>query len=60
MFDRENSGCTIVENGKLLTLHRVERKHLEIPGGGVEPGETLAQAAARETNRKKKEKNSDI
>ena len=49
MFDRENSGCCIIENGKLLTLYRIERKHLEIPGGGVKAGESLAEAAARET-----------
>lgn len=43
------AGCAIVENGKLLLLLKREHQHLEFPGGQVEEGETLEQAAIRET-----------
>ena len=49
MFDRENAGCTIEENGKILTIYRTNRNHLETPGGGIEVGESLETAALRET-----------
>ncbi len=45
------SGCVIKDkNGNILLLHRniPKRQQWEIPGGKVEVGETLEQAAARE------------
>lgn len=43
------AGCAIIEDGKLLLLFKREHRHYEFPGGQVEPGETLEQAALRET-----------
>lgn len=48
-MDRENSGCAIIEGDKLLLLWRLKHGHYEFPGGGVKPGESLEQAAVRET-----------
>lgn len=42
------SGCAIVEHGEILLLYSRERRHFELPGGKVQPGETLEQAATRE------------
>ena len=39
----------VYDRGRLLTvLHRGDRHKIALPGGHVEPGETYAQAAARE------------
>lgn len=43
------AGCAIIENNKLLLLLKREHQHFEFPGGQVEEGETLEQAAIRET-----------
>ena len=45
----QNSGCAIIEDGKLLVLWRIKHHHYEFPGGKVKPGETLEEAAKRET-----------
>ena len=42
------SGCAIVEEGKLLLRFRKRDTMYEFPGGTVEKGETLVQAALRE------------
>ncbi|MEK6960574.1 MAG: NUDIX hydrolase [Nanoarchaeota archaeon] len=50
MIDRiQNSGCAIIDGDKLLLLWKIKRNHYEFPGGKVEPGESLEQAALRET-----------
>ena len=42
------SGCAIVQDGKLLLRLRKRDTMYEFPGGTVEKGETLVQAALRE------------
>ncbi|MCM3920461.1 NUDIX domain-containing protein [Frankia sp. AiPs1] len=36
------------DRGALLLIHRTDNKYWSIPGGGIEPGETVRQATARE------------
>lgn len=45
----QNSGCVIVREGKLLVLFKIKHSHYELPGGKMEPGETIQQTAIRET-----------
>lgn len=40
----------IIENGKILLTQREDFEYWVLPGGGVEAGESLAQAARREAN----------
>lgn len=42
------SGCLIIENKKLLLLHRRERDHWELPGGKIKTNENPKQTARRE------------
>lgn len=42
------SGCAIIKNGKLLVLWKKRHGHYEFPGGRVENGENLQEAATRE------------
>jgi 8-oxo-dGTP pyrophosphatase MutT (NUDIX family) len=44
------AGAFIVDKGKILLIHRFfqGREYYVIPGGGVEEGETLEEAAIRE------------
>lgn len=42
------AGCLIIENGKILLLHRIDKQHWELPGGVVKEGESIEQAAKRE------------
>lgn len=42
------SGCLIIENNKLILLHRMGKDHWELPGGIIEPGENPEQTAIRE------------
>jgi 8-oxo-dGTP pyrophosphatase MutT (NUDIX family) len=46
------SGVVIVHDGKVALIKRVRegRLYYVFPGGGVEPGETLEAAAAREAH----------
>ncbi len=43
------SGCAIIDDGKLLVLWKKKHGHYEFPGGKVEVGESLEEAAIRET-----------
>lgn len=47
---RVRSGVLIVENGQVALIARVRdgQRYFVVPGGGVEPGESLEQAAVRE------------
>jgi ADP-ribose pyrophosphatase YjhB (NUDIX family) len=36
------------DQGRILLIRRTDNKYLAIPGGGVEPGESVSQATARE------------
>jgi nicotinamidase-related amidase len=47
---RQRAGVIIIQDDHILLLHRTNngREYYTIPGGGVEDGETLAQAAVRE------------
>ena len=42
------SGCVIIEEGKLLLLWKKKHNHYEFPGGKVNLGESLEEAARRE------------
>ncbi len=42
------AGCLIVEESKILLLHRRDEGHWEVPGGKVEEGESPTEAARRE------------
>ena len=44
---RERATCVVIRDGKLL-LVRGEEPTFMLPGGGVDPGETVKAAAARE------------
>ncbi|MFW6047460.1 MAG: NUDIX hydrolase [Candidatus Woesearchaeota archaeon] len=43
------SGSAIIKEKKLLLLWKINQDHYEFPGGKVEEGETLEEAAIRET-----------
>lgn len=45
----ELSGCIVInEKKEILVLYRKNHEHYELPGGKVEPGETIEQTALRE------------
>lgn len=47
---RQRAGVIIIRDGKILLLHRRKygRRYYLVPGGGVEEGETVEEAAVRE------------
>ena len=44
----ELSGCAIIEDDKVLLLHKPKDSHYEFPGGKVREEETIEEAAIRE------------
>lgn len=44
----EKARAVIVENGKVLILFNPIKQGYTVPGGGVDPGETVLQAVVRE------------
>ncbi|WP_433299538.1 NUDIX domain-containing protein [Actinoplanes sp. CA-030573] len=53
MDERKRAAAVIVRDGRVLMVHERSRRSgggewWTLPGGGVEPGETLEQALARE------------
>lgn len=47
-FDIQLSGCAIIVDGKLLLLKKFKNDYYEFPGGKVNPGEEIMDAAIRE------------
>ena len=47
------SVTAIVTNpaGELLLVHKTDNNRWALPGGGMDPGESIAQAAVRETKK---------
>src|SRR5690606_39450932 len=47
---RQRAGVIIIQDGRILLLHRYThgRRYYLVPGGGVEEGETVEEAAVRE------------
>jgi len=43
------ASIAIIDNGRILLIQREDFRVWGLPGGDVNPGESLAQAAARET-----------
>lgn len=46
---KENAGCAIIDNNKVLVLWKIKRQHYEFPGGKLDPNETIQECAIRET-----------
>ncbi len=44
----ELSACAFIKAGKLLLIWKRNHSHYEFPGGKVEPGESIEEAAVRE------------
>lgn len=44
----ELAGNLIIEDGKIMLLHREDQDHWEVPGGKIEDGESPTSAAVRE------------
>lgn len=45
---REVAGNLLIEDGKVLLIHRQDHNHWEVPGGKTEDGESPTSAAVRE------------
>lgn len=45
---REVAGNLLIEDGKVLLIHRQDHDHWEVPGGKTEDGESPTSAAVRE------------
>lgn len=47
---KDRAVCVCIDNGRVLVIRRVknDRRYTVLPGGGVEEGETPAEAAVRE------------
>ncbi|HVT77782.1 MAG TPA: NUDIX domain-containing protein [Acidimicrobiales bacterium] len=48
--DKDRAGVVVVRQGRLALIerHRGAQHYFAVPGGGVERGESIAQAAQRE------------
>ncbi|MFJ3170247.1 NUDIX domain-containing protein [Streptomyces roseus] len=45
---RVRAGAIVIRDGRILLIHFTDEAYYEIPGGGVEPGESPRAAAVRE------------
>ena len=48
VFERPSVRGIIIKNGKILMIHSLKYDYYKLPGGGVEKGESLADALIRE------------
>ena len=48
-FMRDSARSIIIRNGKIAMIHSLKYDYYKFPGGGIEPGESTADALIRET-----------
>ena len=48
-FTRDSARSIIIRNGKVAMIHSLKYDYYKFPGGGIEPGESVADAVIRET-----------
>ena len=48
-FARDSARSIIIKNGKIAMIHSLKYDYYKFPGGGIEPGESNADAMIRET-----------
>ena len=48
-FTRDFARSIIIRNGKIAMIHSLKYDYYKFPGGGIEPGESAADALIRET-----------
>ena len=48
-FMRDSARSIIIRNGKIAMIHSLKYDYYKFPGGGIEPGESAADALIRET-----------
>ena len=49
VFMRDSARSIIIRNGKIAMIHSLKYDYYKFPGGGIEPGESAADALIRET-----------
>ena len=49
IFARDSARSIIIRNGKIAMIHSLKFDYYKFPGGGIEPGESAADALIRET-----------
>ena len=48
VFRRDSARCICIRGGKIMMVHSKKYEYYKFPGGGIEEGETLAEAMIRE------------
>ncbi len=48
-FTRDSARSIIIKTGKIAMIHSLKYDYYKFPGGGIEPGESAADALIRET-----------
>ena len=48
VFRRDSARCICIRDGKIMMVHSKKYDYYKFPGGGIEEGETLAEAMIRE------------
>lgn len=49
VFRRDSARCICIRSGKIMMVHSKKYDYYKFPGGGIEEGETLAEAMIRES-----------